>query len=103
VSIKNNNTSKLTLWIRLCVIGIFYVFIHFTIILPVLQYQQFEISIVENTGDKETENEVEDDLDHPFQNLLAPLLPTKRFIHFNELNLIRELHITLHSPPPEHV
>ncbi len=106
MKLKFFNISFIAEWTKLFSIGLFLVFFHCAILVPVLEYHQIDVSIVETMNDKESENEgeeIEDELDQEIQSLLTPLTPQKRLILIGTTDAKHELHHVMFSPPPEQV
>ena len=98
--------SIMLLWVRFCAIGLFYVFIHFSVVLPFTEFQQVDIAVTENIGDKGSEIETEelDEVVEPkFDNLLPPVVVQNNFLSRLAVNTLNNLHYNFFGPPPEFI
>ena len=103
---KFQKISVIPLWARFCSVGLFYVFIHFSVVLPFTDFQQVDIAVTENMGDKEGEIETEelDEVVEPaFDNLFPPVVVQQNLVAELAVNALNNLHYNLFGPPPEFI
>ena len=103
---KFQKISVIPLWARFCAVGLFYVFIHFSVVLPFTDFQQVDIAVTENMGDKEGEietEELDEVVESTIDNMFPPMVVQQNLLAELAVNALNNLHYNLFGPPPESI
>lgn len=101
---KNLDILANMFWLRICLLSLSCLFIHLTVVIPVMEFQGVEITISESLGDKEFENEgeeLDEVIEHSIDNLLPPIVAQNYRLADLSVNELNSLFNNLFGPPPE--